>query len=118
MNLTTLIKAHEGIVYLFLILFIVKSYFFMSGKTAQFQSIRSRTKVLDMILGVLVLGTGIYLVSLRGTMETWVIAKLIIVLAAIPLAIIGFKKENKLLVALATLAFVGLFVFMKFHLYN
>lgn len=117
MNLHTLTKAHEGIVYLFLLLFIIKSFLFLTNKTELFHKIRSKTKVLDMILGALVLGTGFYLVSMRGAFETWVIIKMFVVLAAIPLAIIGFKRENKMLVGLATLAFVSVFLVMKLHLY-
>jgi len=118
MSLTAVIKAHEGIVYLFLLLFIVKSFLFLTGKTVPFQSIRAKTKVLDMILGALVLASGFYLVSVRASIEAWVIIKLLVVLAAIPLAIVGFKKENKMLVGLATLAFVGIFIIMKLKLYS
>jgi len=118
MTLTAVIKAHEGIVYLFLLLFIVKSFLFLTGKTVPFQAIRAKTKVLDMILGALVLASGLYLLAVRANIETWVIIKLVVVLGAIPLAIVGFKKENKTLVGLATLAFVCVFIVMKFKLYS
>ncbi len=118
MSLTAVIKAHEGIVYLFLLLFIVKSFLFLTGKTVPFQVIRAKTKVLDMILGTLVLASGLYLLAVRANVETWVIIKLVVVLGAIPLAIVGFKKENKMLVGLATLAFVSIFIVMKFKLYS
>lgn len=117
MNYHSAVKAHEGIVYLFLVLFIVKALLFFTNKTDLFQTVRAKTKVLEMILGTLLLASGVYLVVLRETVEWWVITKVVILLSAIPLTIIGFNKNNKTLVAVATLAFIGLFLFMKFKLH-
>jgi len=69
--------------------------------------IRAKTKVLDMILGTLVLVTGGYYAYVTKNSDLYIILKLVLVLAAIPLGIVGFKKEKKVLVLLSLFALLG-----------
>ncbi len=56
-----------------------------------------------MIVSVLFLLTGIYLAMNTGNKGNWLWVKLIAVFAAIPIAIVAFKKSNKILALLSFL---------------
>lgn len=62
-------------------------------------------KVPEMIVSTLFLITGIWMFAQIGNIKTFQIIKIVAVLIAIPLAVVGFKKSNKLL-ALLSLIFL------------
>lgn len=106
MPITAFLHTHVLVVILFLILFIIKAFLLFTNKTQALETVKRKTKIADMVLGTLILVTGIYLVTQYNGMPTWLIVKILLVLAAIPLAIVGLKKQNKPLVALAVIIFV------------
>ncbi len=57
-------------------------------------------------MGTLILITGGYLLYATKNTQSYIIAKIIIVLACIPLGIIGLKKKNKALTVIALLGFL------------
>jgi len=103
---TGFLHGHVGIVVLFLLLFGYKTFLLLTGKTAQLEVLRNKTKVVEMILGTLILVTGGYLVSIQPTVEPWLITKIALVMAGIPLGIIGLKKGNKALALVAFILFI------------
>jgi mono/diheme cytochrome c family protein len=68
-----------------------------------------------MALGGLIILTGSYLMFIQPVIESWLYIKFAVVIAAIPLAIVGFKKSNKVLVTISLLAFIGLYGFAEMH---
>lgn len=101
------LHTHVLVVVLFLILFAVKAVLLLLNKRAALDKMRSKTKVLDMIFGTLILLTGGYLLFLyNGGIPTWLIIKIVLVLVAIPLGIVGIKRENKVLTVLALFIFL------------
>lgn len=64
-------------------------------------------KVPEMIISTLFLLTGIYMLTQIPEIKTLMIIKIVAVLVSIPLAIIGFKKKNKVLAVLSFLLIVG-----------
>jgi mono/diheme cytochrome c family protein len=52
---------------------------------------------------------------IQPVIESWLYIKFAVVIAAIPLAIVGFKKSNKVLVTISLLAFIGLYGFAEMH---
>lgn len=101
------LHTHVLVVVLFILLFGIKAVLLLLNKRAALAKMRSKTKVLDMIFGTLILVTGGYLLFLyNGGIPTWLIVKIVLVLAAIPLGIIGIKRESKVLTALALLIFL------------
>lgn len=108
MNYHTLIKAHEGIIYLFLLIFTIKVLLLIFNKSA-FNKVRAKTKITEMILGTLLLVTGVWLLIMRGGIDpAWLQVKIVLVLVAIPIAIIGLRKAN---MAMALIA-LGIFVYV------
>lgn len=99
-----MLHLHTTVVLLFLVLLSVKTVLLLTNNTALLETVRAKTKILEMVFGTLLLVTGGYLLVKSGHPETWLMVKVAIVLVMIPLAIIGLKKGNK---ALATISLVG-----------
>lgn len=97
----------EIIVHLFLIVLISKTVI-MFIKPDLFEKVREKTKVLEMILGPAILGTGIYAWVDKGypISAMWIWVKLILMLVAVGLTIVGFKKGNKVMAVAAVFIFV------------
>ena len=109
MDYNALLHAHKGIIYLFLA-FITIKVILMLVNNDLFQVVRAKTKVVDMILGTLVLASGIWLfIESPMTDQAWLHTKITLGILGIPLAIIGFKKKNIPLAVGALVLFVYVF---------
>lgn len=105
MNYNTLVEMHKGIIYLFLTVYIIKVILLFVNANL-FEKVKAKTKIIEMILGPLVLLSGIWLlIELGGVPYSWLHVKITAVLVAIPLSIIGLKKSNKILAVLALVLF-------------
>lgn len=101
------VHTHVLVVILFLIFFLVKAVMLFLGKREQLARLRAKTKVVDMVLGTLILFTGGYLaIAYSGSLPGWLLTKIALVLVAIPLGIIGIARSNKVLAALSLLLFL------------
>ncbi|MBO9701954.1 MAG: SirB2 family protein [Sporocytophaga sp.] len=100
------LHTHNLVVVIFLITFIIKTVLLLLNKYEQLDKIREKTKVLEMIMGTLILITGGYLLYATKNTQPYIIAKIVIVLACIPLGIVGLKKKNKALTVIALLGFL------------
>ncbi|HXD94052.1 MAG TPA: cytochrome c [Bacteroidia bacterium] len=94
--------AHFVIVTIFFLIYLIKTILLLANKSEALQSFTKKVKVLEMIVSVLFLVTGVYLMT-EVPITPMLIIKITVVFLAIPLAIVGFKKGNK---GLATLSFV------------
>ena len=98
-----MLHTHVTIVTLFLVFLLFKTVLLLANKKELLARVR-KLKMIDPILGTLMLITGGYLLSLYGlNAPAYLWVKLIIVLLVVPLGIIAFKKENKLLAIVALL---------------
>lgn len=101
------VHTHVLVVILFLIFFIIKAVLLFLNKRAQLARLRAKTKVVDMVLGTLILVTGGYLAfAYSGSLPGWLLTKIGLVLVAIPLSIVGIARANKLLAALGLIIFL------------
>lgn len=101
------LHTHVLVVVLFLIFFSIKAVLLLLNKRETLDRMRSKTKVVDIVLGTLILITGGYLLFLySGRTPTYLIFKIVLVLLAIPLGIIGIKKESKGLTVLSLFIFL------------
>jgi cytochrome c553 len=87
---------HRIVVSLFLLLYLIKTLLLVINKHEQLKSFTKLVKIPEMIISALFLITGIWLSALVGV-NTMMVIKIIFVLASIPIAVIGFKKGNKVL---------------------
>lgn len=94
---TGMLHTHYLCVVLFTLIYLVKTILLLSDRTELLESFRKKTKVLEMIVSFGFLATGIYLMTQLPAVGNLLIVKIGLVLLSIPLAVIGFKKKNKVL---------------------
>ncbi|HWY13475.1 MAG TPA: cytochrome c [Bacteroidia bacterium] len=95
--------THRISVTLFFLIYVVKTVLLLSNRADLLQKFTKATKVIEMIVSALFLITGVWLMTQLAHIETILWVKIIIVLASIPIAVVGFKKGNKILAALSLL---------------
>lgn len=109
MDFKMLLHLHLGFAVLFLISYFIKSALFLAGKNNAFLAYKKKTLIVETLFSVAFLISGFILVYMLigfDGYQHWLDAKIALALIAIPLGIVGFKKENKLLVALSLLFFI------------
>ncbi len=100
---------HLTVVIVFLLFMIFKTVLLLANRLELLDRIRSKTKVADMILGLLIVATGIYMMTLKSGIESYLWIKLILVILAIPLGIVGLKRHKELLALLSVLIIVYIY---------
>lgn len=100
---TGILHLHITSVSLFLIVYLVKAYYLLTDRKAGLHKWSKWTKVPEMVLSLLFLLTGIYLAVKMETLPFWFWVKITAVIASIPLAVVGVKKENKAAMSAAVL---------------
>ena len=109
MSYNAFLQIHVLLVSLYVIFFLIKFVLLLSANEYSLINFRRRTKLLEMLLPVLFLVTGIILALKSGnTKETWFIVKLVALMLAIVLGILTFKN-NSVLLGIAT---IGVFVYI------
>ncbi|MCU0359094.1 MAG: cytochrome c [Bacteroidia bacterium] len=105
-----LLHTHYLVVTLFLLIYVIKTILLISDKKELLETFSKKFKVPEMVISVLFLLTGIYLstqLPFGGKYDYLFWIKIVMVAVAIPLAILGFKKHNKILAALSLLLITG-----------
>jgi mono/diheme cytochrome c family protein len=99
---TGILHTHTLVVSLYMLQLLVKAVLLTTGKHAMLDKFAAKTRIPHMVLATLMLVTGIFLMvrSPEGT-QPYVLVKLVFVLGAIPLGIVGFKRRNNVLGVLA-----------------
>ena len=99
--------THLLAVILFLLIYLIKTALLLSNKSEMLAKLTKTVKIPEMIISTLFLATGIYLITQIPEIKSLLIIKIIVVSISIPLAIIGFKKKNKVLAMLSLLLIIG-----------
>lgn len=99
----TIKLIHKIVVILFLLIYFIKTILLISNKEDALTKLSKILKVPEMIVSFLFLATGIYLITQLPEIKPLLIIKLALVFLSIPIAVIGFKKRNKVLGALSLL---------------
>ena len=102
----TIFLIHKYSAMIFVLIYLIKTILLLTNKNELLADITKKIKVPEMIISFTFLATGIYLAIYYPFIGTFFYIKMACVFASIPLAIIGFKKGNKIL---ATLSLVLLF---------
>lgn len=103
-----LLLIHFVSVILFFVIYLFKTLLLVANKKEYLARFTKIVKVPEMIVSASFLVTGIYLLMQFGLTKLLLI-KIIVVLVSIPLAIIGFKKENKVLAVFSFLLILSAF---------
>lgn len=113
---TAILHTHKVVVGLFIFIYLVKTIFLlMPDKEEVLEKISRFTKIPEMVISFLMLGTGVFLLINASVINTLLIVKIGSVFASIPLAIIGFKKKIKPLAVLSLLLLVGAYGMAEIH---
>lgn len=107
-----ILHTHYLVVTLFLLIYVIKTVLLLSNKNDLLTTFSKKVKIAEMIVSFLFLGTGIYLTTqlpFGGKFDYLFFIKVAMVFASIPVAVIGFKKQNKILAALSLLLITGSF---------
>ncbi|MBA3971334.1 MAG: SirB2 family protein [Bacteroidetes bacterium] len=99
--------THLLTVILFLAIYLIKTTLLLADKKTTLETFTKAVKVPEMIISTLFLVTGIYMLTIVPEIKTLMIIKIIAVLISIPLAVIGFKKQKKLLAVASLLLLIG-----------
>lgn len=99
----TIKLIHVISVILFLLIYFVKTILLISNKEDALTKLTKVLKVPEMIVSFAFLATGIYLLTQIPEIKPLLMVKIGLVFLSIPIAVIGFKKRNKILGALALL---------------
>lgn len=94
---TGMLHSHYLFVVLFTLIYLIKTILLLSDKDVLLDKFKQKTKVAEMIVSFGFLATGIYLMTQMPQIPTLMFIKITLVFLSIPLAIVGFKKKNKLL---------------------
>ena len=105
-----ILHLHVTLVVLFLGFFMVKLALLMLGKKDILNRIRSRFKIVDIILGTLILLTGVFLLTLKQNFEFYMVTKIVLMLIAIPLGIVGMKRGRVALSLSSIIIFAYIYV--------
>ncbi len=105
-----ILKVHIASVTVFLGFYLLKAFFLLSGKDETLDAFSKQTRIVEMILGILFLVTGVSLIFITGGIKNQQIVKLVLVFASIPLAMIGFKKKIKILATCSLLMLLSAYV--------
>jgi len=97
----SIVLAHRILVSLFLLQYLVKLILLVANKKEELAKYTKMTRVVEMIVSLGFLVTGIWLLIQIPNISMFMIIKLVCVFASIPLAVIGFKRGNKALAFLA-----------------
>ena len=98
--------THKISVSLFLVIYLIKAILLLINKKEVLKNFSKRLKIPEMIISFLFLASGVYLLVKGGHPEMYMMVKIVLVLASIPLAIIGIKKSNKIMLGLSVLILI------------
>lgn len=87
----------------FFVIYAMKTILLLSNKKERLKQYTEFIRIPDMIGSTLFLITGVYLLSILPVINPMMWVKIGLVALSIPVAIIGFKKGNKILAALSLL---------------
>ena len=100
MNSNALVLTHIIVVNIFLLIYLIKTILIFTNQNALLKFSKA-VKVPEMIISVLFLVTGVWLFAILGAIKLLQIIKLALILIAIPVAIVGYKKMNKVMALLS-----------------
>ncbi len=112
---TGLLHTHRLAVILFLLLYLVKGGLLIFNQQAALEKLTKASRIPEVIISFLFLATGVWMMFLIAEIDALLWTKVGVVLASIPIAVIGFRRSNKLLAAISVLLIVGAYGLGEVH---
>src|SRR6188768_643919 len=106
MSSSLLATIHLISVNIFLLLYLIKTILLFTS-TTNLDKFTRVTKIFEMIVSVTFLLTGLWLLFILGAVKMLMIIKFILVFASIPIAVMGFKRRNKIMAVTSLLLIIG-----------
>jgi mono/diheme cytochrome c family protein len=103
----SIILIHWILVSFFLFHYAWKAYLLLTDKKDTLAAYTAKTRIAEMVVALCFFLTGFYMIYAGSAMTTLLWIKVAMVFASIPVAVIGFKRSNKPMAALAILLLVG-----------
>ncbi|QQS29103.1 MAG: SirB2 family protein [Sphingobacteriales bacterium] len=105
---------HLATVILFLLSYLAKTVLLFLDETRALENYKKKTIATEGVISLVFLITGIYILTTYGgawmKVNGWFHVKLTLVILALPLGFIGFKRRNKWMAGLSTLMFLVVFI--------
>lgn len=101
MAFTTLYSVHRYAVELFFLIYFIKTALLLFNRETWLEKFSKFLKIPEMAISTVFLGTGIYLLTEVPELKGFHVAKILVLLASIPLAVVAFKKKNKIMALLS-----------------
>ena len=99
--------THKLVVILFILIYLVKAILLLMGNKDTLNTFNKKVKIPEMIVSALLFITGIVMLNQIADFNLLFTIKLTLVISAIPVAIIAYKKYNKLLAVLAIIMLIA-----------
>lgn len=99
--------AHLISVNIFLVVYLYKTFLLLANKNEKLVKFTKDVKIAEMIISTVFLLTGIYMMTQIPEIKSMLIIKIVAVFLSIPLAVIGFKKKNKILAVASLVLIIG-----------
>ncbi len=115
MLFTATYHTHKLVILIFLAIYLIKTILLLTGSTNALDKFTRIFKIPEMIISLLLLLTGGYLIMDIANFNFLFILKLIFVLSAIPIAVIGFKRKKKLFALISIFLLIGAYGLAEVH---
>ncbi len=115
MLFTALFHTHKLVVLLFAAIYLIKTILLLVGSEKGLEKFTKIIKIPEIIISLLFLLSGGYMAMNIAEFDFLFILKLVCVFAAIPLAIIGFKKKKKLFAVISISLIIGAYGLAEVH---
>lgn len=99
--------THKLVVVLFILIYLVKAILLLMGNHDTLNKFNRKIKIPEMIVSALLFITGIVMLNQIADFNLLFTIKLTLVIGAIPVAIIAYKKYNKLLAVIAIIMLIA-----------
>lgn len=107
MPFVALYHTHKLVVVLFILIYLTKAILLLMGNNEILNKFNKKIKIPEMIVSALLFITGIIMLNNIADFNLIFTIKLTMVVAAIPVAVIAYKKYNKLLAILSLIMLIS-----------
>lgn len=113
-----LLHTHILCAFLYVLSYTFKVIFLLSGNEKLLTGYRKFADIIERIFALGFLATGFYMLYDSWPVPSWVHLKVLLVLIAIPLGLVGFRDKNKIMAILSSIIFLGVLVHAISELLN